>query len=693
MHTPPILKRGVSIEIRIAIGFIFSIALMLALTVVSLSHMDRADARLKNIVEKNNVKTEMAQIMLHASRERALSMHIMAVLTDDFLKDEEYQRFNALGGEYTQARQTLEALATSPDEKKVFSRIVSLTRVAQPEVQKVMEMGLQGNSPEILDQIRNQTMPRQKLISDQVNALIQIQHTQTSAAVKEAEVSSANARNVMLLLGGLASALTALIAIYVSKRVTQQAQSLEHQALYDELTNLPNRSLFKDRLAQAIKNAQRVGTSFAIILMDLDHFKEINDTLGHNIGDLLLKEVGERLVRMVRDVDTVARLGGDEYVIILEDIPEQNIERVAEKILKALDRPFTLAGETIEISASLGIARFPDHGNDATTLTRRADVAMYAAKHEHCGFAMYSEVQEHNSRTDLALRSELRHAIEQDELVLYFQPKVDHRTSMVMGVEALVRWPHPKRGFLSPDLFIPIAEQTGLIGPLSRWVLAKAIQQCAALHEAGIGISVAVNLSARNLHEKGLVNEITHLLTSAQVNSHCLVIEITESAVMEDPAFALGILNQLDMMGVTLAIDDFGTGYSSLANLSKLPVDEIKIDKSFVLDMMHDKQAAVIVRSTIDLGHNLGLKVVAEGVETQAVWDTLTLWGCDAAQGYFMSKPLPADKLMEWLATSNWAQRKVASEGQLLSFPGTNALFCPLANAESRYADPINNCS
>ena len=664
-------KRGISIDARIAIGFIFSIALMLALTGVSVSRMNKADTLLKNIVEKNNVKTDMAQIMQRALRERALSMHIMAVLTDDFLKDEEYQRFNALGGEYTQARQALEALAASPQEKKVFSKIVGLTRAAQPEVQKVMEMGLQGNGPEIFAHIRNQTMPKQKLISDQVDQLIQLQHAQTSAAVKEAEASSASARNVMFLLGGLASVLTGLIAVYVSKRVTQQALTLEHQALYDELTNLPNRKLFQDRLAQAIKNSQRAGSSFAIILMDLDRFKEINDTLGHNVGDLLLKEVGKRLIRTVRDTDTVARLGGDEYVIILENIPEQNIERVAEKILKSLDSPFTLGGETIEISASLGIARFPDHGNDATTITRRADLAMYAAKHEHSGFAIYSEAQEHSSRTDLALRSELRHAIEQDELVLYFQPKIDHQTSRVMGVEALVRWPHPKRGFLSPDLFIPLAEQTGLIGPLSRWVLAKAIQQCAVLHEAGVGISVAVNLSARNLHDKGLVREITSLLEGAKVSSHYLVIEITESAVMDDPIFALDILNQLDQMGVTLAIDDFGTGYSSLAYLSKLPVDEIKIDKSFVLDMMDDKHAAVIVRSTIDLGHNLGLKVVAEGVETRQVWDTLTQWGCDTAQGYYMSKPLPADQLMQWLKDSVWAQGKPPIQ------PSTPTTFTP----------------
>ena len=615
--------------------------------------MAAADARLKNIkniVEKNNVKAKMDQIMQHALRERALSMHVMAALTDDFLKDEEYQHFNALGSEYRRAREILAPFVDSPEEKKIFSKILSLTREAQPEVQKVMDMGLQGNNPNIFDQILNQALPRQRLISEQMDALIKLQQSVAAAAVEKAESSSANARNTVFLLGGLASLLTVLIGAFVSKRVAKQAQAHEHQALHDGLTGLPNRILFQDRLEQAIKKAQREGGSFGIILMDLDRFKEVNDTLGHNVGDLLLQEVGRRLKETIRDSDTVARLGGDEYVIILESLSELYIQQVAEKILKALDRPFLLNGEAVDISASLGIARFPDHGNDAVTITQRADVAMYAAKHDLSGFAVYAEAQERSSRADLTLKSELRQAIEKDELVLYYQPKIDHGTSRVMGVEALVRWQHPKRGLLPPDLFIPAAEQTGLIGPLTRWVLAKALIQCADLHQAGVFISVAVNLSARNLHDKQLPAEIANLLASANIEPSYLVLEITESAVMADPAFALEILNQLDKMGVTLAIDDFGTGYSSLAYLSKLPVDEIKIDKSFVLDMMNDKQDSVIVKSTIELGHNLGLKVVAEGVETQEVWNTLTNWGCDAAQGYYMSKPLPADELMQWLA-------------------------------------------
>ncbi len=655
-------KRIISIEIRIAMGFMFTIALMLALTGVGLNYIDEADARLKNIVEKNNVKTAMAQIMQRALRERALSMHMMAVLTDDFLKDEEYQRFNALGGEYTQARKILEELATSPQEKIVFSKIIGLTRLAQPEVQKVMEMALQGGNPELLDQIRRHAMPQQTLISDQVQTLIRLQQSHTATAVREAEISSTHARNAMVLLGGLASALTLIIATYVSKRVTNQALTLEHQALHDELTDLPNRAFFQERLAQVIQNAKVTNSAFAIILMDLDRFKEVNDTLGHDVGDMLLKEVGQRLKNTVRSLDTVARLGGDEYVIILEKLSEQYVERVIEKLLKALDRPFVLDNEVVDISASLGVARFPEHGLDAVTLTRRADLAMYAAKHEHCGFAIYSEAHEHGSRADLTLKSELRQAIEQNELMLYYQPKISHTTRKIIGVEALVRWQHPRRGFLAPDQFIFAAEQTGLIGPLTYWVLNKAIHQCAALQQAGVEISVAVNLSTKNLRDKQLPLEIAYLLSHVNVNPSSLVLEITESAVMDDPAFALEILNQLDKMGVSLSIDDFGTGYSSLAYLSKLPVDEIKIDKSFVLDMLNDKHALVIVRSTIDLGHNLGLKVVAEGVETLEAWNTLMQWGCDTAQGYYMSKPMPAEKLMQWLKESDWANAsKVAA--------------------------------
>lgn len=651
-------KRPTRIGLGIALSFAFTITLMVALTGISLNHLKQADARLKNIkniVEKNNIKAEMAQIMQRTLRERALSMHIMTNLTDDFLKDEEYQRFYALGGEYSLARAKLEVISNTPEEKKIFFRILNLTREAQPEVEKLMEIGLQGGNPNLFDQIRNKAVPMQRLISEQVDALIRLQQSQPVGAVKDAKSSSVSAFNAVLWIGGITIVLTVLIGMFVTRRVASQAQVLNHQALHDELTGLPNRTLFHDRLEQAIQRAQREEHAFVIILMDLDRFKEVNDTMGHDVGDLLLQEVARRLRNTVRNSDTVARLGGDEYIIILENISQRYVQRVIEKLLKTLDRPFMLEDQAIDISASLGIARYPDHGKTAIALTQRADVAMYAAKQGHSGFAMYSEAQEHSSRATLTLKSELRHAIEHDELVLHYQPKIDHNTGLIMGVEALVRWQHPKRGFLAPDKFISGAEQTGLIGPLTRWVLTKAIFQCAALHKTGIMISMAVNFSARNLHDKHLAFEIATLLERAHLRPDYLILEITESAVMADPVFGLEILNQFDKMGVTLAIDDFGTGYSSLSYLSKLPMNEIKIDKSFVLNMMQDPQASVIVRSTIELGHNLGLKVVAEGVETQEVWDQLTRWGCDTAQGYYMSRPLPEEKLMQWLDESSWS--------------------------------------
>lgn len=661
---PMFLSKGAKkpptrIGLGIALSFILTIALMIALTAISLNHMKQADARLKsinNIVAQNNLKAEMAQIMQRTLRERALSMYIMPNLTDDFLKDEEYQRFYALGGEYSQARARLEQVSTTPAEKKIFSQIRNLTRKAQPEVEKLMEIGLRGGHPDLFDQIRNKTVPMQRLISEQVDALITLQQSQPILAVKDTESSSVSAFNAVLWIGGITILVTVLIGVLVTRRVSSQAQVLIHQALHDELTGLPNRVLFHDRLEQAIQRAQREGQTFALILMDLDRFKEVNDTMGHDVGDLLLQEVARRLSNTVRNSDTVARLGGDEYIIILENISQKYVQRAIDKLLKTLDRPFMLGDQAIDINASLGIAHYPEHGKTAIALTQHADVAMYAAKQGHSGFAMYSAAQEHSSRAMLTLKSELRHAIEHSELVLHYQPKIDHHTGLVMGLEALVRWEHPKRGFLPPDKFVQDAEQTGLIGSLTRWVLKKAIFKCAELHRAGIMISMAVNFSARNLHDKHLTFEIANLLERAGLRPDYLVLEITESAVMADPVFGLEILNQFDKMGVTLSIDDFGTGYSSLAYLSKLPMNEIKIDKSFVLDMMNDPQASVIVRSTIELGHNLGLKVVAEGVETQEVWDRLTQWGCDTAQGYYMSRPLPEEKLMQWLEESHWSQ-------------------------------------
>jgi len=384
--------------------------------------------------------------------------------------------------------------------------------------------------------------------------------------------------------------------------------------------------------------------------MDLDRFKLVNDTLGHHMGDLLLCEVGQRLSRTLsHESEMVARLGGDEFALLLPDTDLDAAKRFARRIGTVLDEPLSIDGHTIDVHGSIGIVSFPLHGREFHTLMRRADVAMYAAKRVNAGSAVYSAADDVHSPERLTLMTELRRAVESDQLSLYYQPKVDLSSYQVKYVEALVRWIHPERGFIAPDQFIPFAEQTGYIKVLTRWVIDRAMRQLAQWHADGIDLSVSVNVSARDLLHAGLPEYFEGALRRYGVSPQWIWIEITESAVMDDAAAALQTLDQLHQMGLRLSIDDFGTGYSSLAYLKRLPVDEIKIDKSFVMGMMTDNDDEVIVRSTIDLGHNMGLKVVAEGVESEAVMLLLGTLNCDLVQGYHVSRPLPEDKFREWL--------------------------------------------
>jgi diguanylate cyclase (GGDEF)-like protein len=421
-------------------------------------------------------------------------------------------------------------------------------------------------------------------------------------------------------------------------------------AYHDTLTRLPNRVMFSERLTQMIERATREGGIFSLLVMDLDRFKLVNDTLGHHMGDSLLFEVGRRLSSILtREMDIVARLGGDEFALLLPDTDLDEAKRFARRIGAALDEPLLIDGHTIDVHSSVGIVAFPLHGTDFHTLMRRADVAMYAAKRVNLGASVYSAADDMHSPERLTLMTELRRAVEHDQLSLYYQPKVDLTNYQVKYAEALVRWIHPERGFIAPDQFIPFAEQTGYIRVLTRWVVDRATRQLAEWHAQGLDISVSINVSARDLLHASLPEVFETSMRKYGVSPEWIWIEITESAVMDDANTALQTLDQLHQMGLRLSIDDFGTGYSSLAYLKRLPVDELKIDKSFVLGMMTDSDDEVIVRSTIDLGHNMGLKVVAEGVETEAAMLHLGWLSCDLVQGYHLSRPLPADKFSDWL--------------------------------------------
>ena len=436
----------------------------------------------------------------------------------------------------------------------------------------------------------------------------------------------------------------------VFDRARTEARLL-HQANHDSLTALPNRVLFNDRLDQALAYARRQGGSrTAVLLLDLDRFKEVNDTLGHHQGDRLLREVGERLRGTLREVDTIARLGGDEFAMILP-LVEDELAAVtaAERLRGVLSEPIALDGVQVQVDASIGIALYPDHGRDRETLVRQADVGMYEAKRTHAGQMVYTAEHDPYSPRRLGMVAALRAALDAGELILHYQPKVAVGSGALCGVEALVRWPDPERGLVPPGEFIPLAESTGLIKPLTLFVLREALRQVRAWRDEGMEVPVAVNLAARSLLDPGFPDQVARLLAETGVPAALLELEVTETMMLEDPKRSLDVLTRLDAMGIALSIDDFGTGYSSLAQLKRLPVRTLKIDRGFVASMCSDERDAFIVRSSIQLGHNLGLTVVAEGVEDGATLGALSALGCDTAQGFMIKRPCAAAELTPWL--------------------------------------------
>ena len=430
---------------------------------------------------------------------------------------------------------------------------------------------------------------------------------------------------------------------------------MQHTVTHDTITDLPNQALYRDRLDQAIHNARRATEKLAVLVLRLSNFKEIVNTLGHFNGDRLLRQVAVRLGGLARDSDTLARFEGNEFAMLLSSVRSpEDVETFLEKINRTFESAVMLEGLDVEARIHVGAALFPEDGEDANTLITHADLAARTAQENQRGYVLYSPKLAESSPRRLTLISELRHAIESNALVLHYQPLADVRNRRVRRTEALVRWQHPRYGLLAPGEFIDLAETSGLIRPLSMWVLNRALEQMAHWHRAGVEMNVAVNFSARTLLDPDLPSTVAGLLASHDVSGRALTCEITETTIMADQALARGVLMRLADLGAQVAIDDFGTGYSSLGYLKKLPVHEIKVDRSFVIDMLTDKSDAEIVHAIIALAHNLGLKVVAEGVEHKDILDALLARGCDLIQGYYISQPMPADALTEWLRESEW---------------------------------------
>jgi diguanylate cyclase (GGDEF)-like protein/PAS domain S-box-containing protein len=429
-------------------------------------------------------------------------------------------------------------------------------------------------------------------------------------------------------------------------------EQLEHQAHYDALTQLPNRNVLKDRIGQAIAAADRHGTGVTIGFMDLDNFKFINDSLGHNIGDELLKCVAQRLATCLRAEDTVARYGGDEFAFVLKDLAdEQKVAGLMERVLKTVDQPFDIEGHEFFISCSIGISLYPRDGRDLDTLLKNADTAMYRAKESgRNNFQFYTPAMNQRVNQRLSLERKLRQALANEEFELHYQPNVDLASGKIVGIEALLRWRPSGGETVAPSTFIPLAEETGLIVPIGEWVLSTACAHNKALQDAGLPpLRVAVNISARQFEPNQLGASISHALGASGLNSEYLELELTESLVMQNPEEVIGILLDLKRMGLQLAIDDFGTGYSSLSYLQRLPVDRLKIDQSFVRDIGADPNDAIIARAVISLGHSLGMSVIAEGVSNPEQLAFLRENGCDEMQGFLYSRPLPFPQLLALL--------------------------------------------
>lgn len=434
---------------------------------------------------------------------------------------------------------------------------------------------------------------------------------------------------------------------------------MEQRALHDALTSLPNRILLQDRLQLALKAAHRETTTVAVLIADVIRLKDINGIMGYKDGDVVLQEIARRLKKGLRESDTIARLSGDEFAIVLPAVSLEGASLTAEKIQGMLEQPVVVQDIPLEIEVAIGIALYPDHGDAPATLLQHADIAMQLAKNDKRRFGVYDPRDDPSSLKRLRLFGELRQAINENTLTLHYQPKVDIKKGRATSVEALARWPHLTEGIISPSEFIPLVEQSGLIRPFTLWALSQAIEQCRHWTETGIDLNIAVNLSTRNLLDPSLPENIGRLLGAHRIDPNLLTLEITESAVMSRPENALKVLSRLHAMGLRISIDDFGTGYSSLAYLTQLPVDELKIDYSFVSNMIKNSSDEVIVRSTIELAHNLGLSVVAEGVESKEIWDHLEVLGCDVGQGYFFSRPLPSDELSRWMTESHWGPARI----------------------------------
>jgi diguanylate cyclase (GGDEF)-like protein len=512
---------------------------------------------------------------------------------------------------------------------------------------------------------RAEALTQDLLAAEDLKLAAQTEQSKRSSTTSVATAAVATFFNLALL------ALVVLLARREIRERRQAEEVVKFAATHDPLTGLPNRVLLAERVNRAVALAGSQGRSTAVLFIDLDRFKNINDALGHEAGDRLLQNVADRLVRCVRRSDTVARQGGDEFVVLVESFQgPRDLTQVAEKILAEVAGKMTVYGKEFQITASIGISTFPSDGDDLRSLLKNADTAMYRAKQQGNAYQFYAEQMSAHSVERLELEAALRQALERGEMRLHYQPKVEAKTGRVTGIECLLRWLHPKLGIIHPDQLVPLAEETGLIVPIGQWVLRTACLQARAWVAQGLPwLRIAVNLSPRQFTSDTLVDDLMGTITETGMNARLIEFEVTESVMMRDPEEAVKLLRRLKAIGVRLTIDDFGTGYSSLAYLKRLPIDCVKIDASFVRGIPVDASDVAITETVIAMSRSLGLRVIAEGVETRAQKQFLEARGCDEMQGFYFARPLPAEQLAAYIR-----QETVSEEGTLREARGNNVI-------------------
>lgn len=643
-------------KIIILLGFGSILLLVTLLIIIGVNNLSKSKSHLDRIVNFNNLKIQLANKMHLSARERTISLQYM-LITDDPVKLENYiQRMAFYGGQFVATRSELLKLNLSVKEKQILEQQAILSRQVGPLQNQIADL-IHFDELKLAQQLLTEKAePFQNEVFNVLSQLQDIQRHETKMAIMENSDNYKHIVGVMWIVTIIVILISISIVFFtlrlISKNEGQQEsyrQDIEYQAFYDHLTGLPNRRLLSDRMDHAIAHTERNEILMAVLFIDCDRFKPINDTLGHIIGDKLLISIAERLNKNVRDSDTVCRVSGDEFAIVLEDIKHISaVDRIAQNILDSIAEPHYLEGHKIFTTVSIGITIYPIDEKDVNGLLTSADIAMYHAKQSGGNqYEYFNSDMNTRSKQRLTLEHDLHDALANNELEIYYQPlnTIDSERKII-GVEALLRWHHPKQGMIAPTHFINITENTGLIIPIGEWVLTTACEQIKEWEHQGLGkITVSVNLSPRQFMDSNLVSAVKSALDTSGIEPNQLNLEITESTAMYSIDKTIDILHSLKNLGVHISIDDFGTGYSSLSYLQQMPIDNLKIDRSFIKNIHHSTKDQAFVQAIVTMAHTLGMKTIAEGVELEGQFTFLKEIGCEVAQGYLFSKPVPSEQL------------------------------------------------